>query len=72
MIKSTIIDIAQKNFNATDVEADLRAWAGRWKPYMPTYYERFGDTSWAWESNIESTTAISQKRYDHLIPTLPL
>lgn len=72
MIKSTIIDIAQKNFNATDVEADLRAWAGRWKPYMPAYYERFGDTSWAWESNIESTTAFFQKRSDHLIPTLPL
>lgn len=50
MIKSTIIDIAQKNFNATDAEADLRAW----------------------ESNIASTTAFFQKRYDHLIPTLPL
>ena len=72
MMKATIINIAQKNFDATDVEADLQAWAGRREPYMPAYYERFGDTSWAWKSNIASTAAFFQKRYDHIIPALLL
>lgn len=55
-------EIARNNFDPRDVEADLKAWAKRWKRFMPYYYERFGNTSWAWRPSIKATTDFFHRR----------
>ena len=71
MFKAAITEIARKNFEPRDVEADLQAWAKRWKRYMPDYYARFGDTSWGWRPNLRATTLFFQRRSEYILPVLP-
>ena len=68
LFQTAIIGVARNNFDAHEVAADLKAWARRWAPYMPYYYERFGDTSWGWQENINSIINFFQQRYDQIIP----
>ncbi|MBR5660417.1 MAG: DUF1343 domain-containing protein [Bacteroidales bacterium] len=70
LFKTTIIEIARNNFDAHDVETDLDAWAKRWKPYMPYYYKRFGNNSWAWNHYLKSTTKFFHRRFDHIIAAI--
>lgn len=71
LFKATINEIARKNFDARDVEADLMAWAKRWEPYMPYYYKRFGNSSWAWTKYLQSIPQYFHQRPDHILPAIP-
>ena len=66
LCKTTINEIARKNFDPIDVKTDLKAWAKRWKPYMRYYYKRFGKINWAWILNIKSTKEFFEERYDYV------
>ena len=68
LFKESILDIANRCFEPGDVEKDLRAWEGKWRPYMPNYYKRFGDTSWAWSRYMNLTISFFKDRAAHILP----
>ena len=70
LFKDAMTDIALKNFDPQEVKSDLEQWAGEWKPYMPYYYKRFGNTSYGWKKNLKSTATFFQERYSHILPAL--
>lgn len=68
MFKTSIKEIGLRNFASDTVNRTLKEWAAEWKPFMKDYYFRFGDTSWAWDSNIKNIKDYYAKRYDVIIP----
>ncbi len=65
-----IRSLAENNFTPDKVNAEIDRLAEIYKPYMPNYYKRFGDTSWAWDSNINGIKDFFEKRFpfirDHI------
>ena len=70
LFKESILDISDRCFDPEDVEADLKEWEEEWLPYMPDYYKRFEDTSWAWRKYMNLTTSFFRDRAEHILPAV--
>ena len=70
LFKESILDISDRCFDPEDVEADLKEWEEEWLPYMPDYYKRFEDTSWAWRKYMNLTTSFFGDRAAHILPAV--
>ena len=70
LFKTALMEIARINFASRDVEADIKTWAKRWKPYMPYYYKRFGDTSQYWRNDLKSTIVFFQQRAEYILSAI--
>ena len=70
LFKTALMEIARINFASRDVEADIKTWAKRWKPYMSYYYKRFGDTSQSWRNDLKSTIVFFQQRAEYILSAI--
>ncbi len=64
----SIAEIGSRNYNIDRVKEAMNAYADIWKPLMPDYYRRFGDTSNLWNDEWDATIHFFEIRYDLLIP----
>lgn len=64
----SIKEIGSGNYYADRVKETMNAYADIWKPLMPDYYKRFGDTSHLWTSDWDATIRFFETRYDYIIP----
>ncbi len=59
--------MGQTNFDPNHVNESLERFAATWAPYMPDYYKRFGDTSWAWEMSLSNIRRFFAHRYQYIV-----
>ena len=62
-----IESLAENNFSSTNVESALASFAALYQPYMSNYYKRFGDTSWAWNSNMDGIRNFFANRAGYIL-----
>ena len=54
--------------NVLKVKEAMNGYAAEYKPYMPLYYQRFGDTSEYWDHYIDGIGTFFENRAEHILP----
>ncbi|MBQ9250006.1 MAG: CotH kinase family protein [Oscillospiraceae bacterium] len=62
-----IQSIGREDLSPARVDAALEEYSAQWQPFMAEYYLRFGDTGWAWNSNIDRIHTFFSERYDAIL-----
>ncbi len=65
---AAIKEIGAECFAPERVEQELRRFQAEWKPLMPDFYRRFGDSSQAERTEAERMLKFFRSRYDIIIP----
>jgi len=59
--------LSEYNFLPDNVSSTIGYYESLYKPYMSNYYKRFGDTAWAWNSNISSIKKFFTNRATYIM-----
>ena len=59
--------LAENDFSSAKVNSTLYRFSKTYQPYMSNYYKRFGDTSWAWNSNINGISNFFANRARYIL-----
>ena len=62
-----IESLAANDFSSTTVNSALDSFSSVYKPYMSNYYERYGNTSWAWNDNINGIRDFFANRAQYIL-----
>ena len=62
-----IESLAANEFSSTTVNSALNSFSNVYKPYMSNYYKRYGDSSWAWNSNINGIRNFFANRAQYIL-----
>ena len=65
--KGKIESLAANNFSSANVDSALASFSDAYRPYMSNYYKRFGDTSWAWNSNMDGIRNFFANRAGYIL-----
>ena len=62
-----IESLAANDFSSSTVNSALDSFSSVYKPYMSNYYKRYGNTSWAWNDNINGIRDFFANRAQYIL-----
>ncbi len=68
MFLNSLREIGEENCRYERVKKLMASYEKAWKPLMPAYFSRFGDSGNLWMSSRRATLRFFKKRRDHLLP----